>query len=76
MQQFSGFQSPHAAKGLDSFDAHELVAQNVVLSSGDFHELGHRGVFLRQANVVDHHGHNQRVSVRQYRGKNERGGLC
>jgi len=34
-----------------------------MLTGSDFHELRHGGGFLRQAELVDHHGNDHRMGV-------------
>src|SRR6266446_4953113 len=70
-KQLGGVLGAHAAESFNSFDADELIAKNVVSTGGNFHELGHGGGFLSEADLVDHHGHNQGVGVRKHGGKDE-----
>src|SRR5260370_38854134 len=65
----------HAAKGFNGLDADELIAKNVVSPCGDFHELRHGGGFLSEADLVDHHGHDQGMRVRKHGRKDEGGAL-
>src|SRR6266478_3263290 len=74
-KQLGGVPDTHAAQGFNGFDANELIAKNVVSARGDFHELRHSGGFLSEADLVDHHGHDQGMGIREDGGKNEGGAL-
>jgi len=42
-----------------------------VFAGSDFHELRNGSGFLGQAYVVDHHGHDEGMRVREHGGENE-----
>ncbi len=44
-----------------------------MFTGGDFHELRHGGGFLRQAELVDHHGHDHGMRVSEDSGKDKSG---
>ncbi len=46
-----------------------------MLAGGDFHELRDGGHFLGETDLVDHHGDDEGMRVRKYRGKDESGAL-
>src|SRR2546425_1478495 len=72
-KKLGGFAGTHAAKGFDGLYAHKLVAQNLVFTGGDFHELRHGSCFLSQAELVDHHGNDHGMCVGEDGGKDKGG---
>ncbi len=73
-EKLGGFGGTHTAKRFNSLDAHKLVAQRFVFAGCDFHQLRHGGGFLRQAELVNHHGHDHGMRVGEDRGEDESGG--
>src|SRR5260370_37475999 len=74
-KQFRGFWRAHASQRFDGFDADKLIAKDVVLAGGDFHELRDGGHFLGETDLVDHHGDDEGMRVGKYGGKDESGAL-
>ena len=46
-----------------------------MFTGGDLHEHGDGGGFLADADLIDHHGHDQGVGVGKDGGENKRGAL-
>ena len=74
-EQLDGFGGAKAAEAFDGFDADELVAKSFVFTSGNFHKQGNGSGFLADANLVDHHGDDERMRVLKNGGENEGGAL-
>src|SRR6266403_1783235 len=64
-KKLGGFRGAHSAKRFDGLDAHKLVAQNLVFTGSDFHQLRDGSRFLRQTELVDHHGNDHGMRVRK-----------
>ena len=71
VEQFAGFGGSEPAKSFNGLNADELVAENLVLPGGDLHQHRDGGSFLADANLIDHHGHDQGMRVGKNRGKDE-----
>src|SRR6202047_2136760 len=70
-KKLGGFGGVHAAERFDGFNAHELVTQSLMFTGSDFHQLWHGGGFLRQAELVDHHGNDHGMRVGENGGEYE-----
>src|ERR1700674_283686 len=74
-KKFGGFGGMHAAERFDGFNARKLVTQSLMFTGSDFHQLRHGGGFLRQAELVDHHGNDHGMRVGEDGGEDESGAL-
>src|SRR6266480_4059830 len=72
-KKLGGFRGVHAAERFDGFNAHKLVTQRFMFTGSDFHQLWHGGGFLRQAELVNHHGNDHGMSVSEDGGEYESG---
>src|SRR6266576_477315 len=64
-KKLGGFRGAHSAERFDGLNADKLVTQNFMFTGSDFHQLRDGSGFLRQTELVDHHGNDHWMRVRK-----------
>src|SRR3984893_3294944 len=72
-KKLGGLARRRAADSFDACHAHKLATQRFMFTSSDCHQLRHGGGFLRQADLVDHHGNDHGMRIGEDGGEYECG---